>query len=159
MCIFIKILVTAFFPSSFASLKLKEILLSFPTSNSDIHFLWSGVQLRHSLFVYALISIGFGNRYWEKSSFRELGDNENEAVVKTNKSATDPRDQLGHRFCPPGQTLMSPVSRFHLLRAILQFPTTMLSSPYSSVVSLYIIYKVVGLIWGSLGLGKLCKCK
>ena len=130
MCIFIKILVTAFFPSSFASLKLKEILLSFPTSNSDIHFLWSRVQLRHSLFVYALISIGFGNRYWEKGSFRELGDNENEAVVKTNKSGTDPRDQLGHRFCPPGQTLMSPVSRFHLLRAILQFPTTMLSSPF-----------------------------
>ena len=55
------------------------------------------------LYKNGLRSIGFGNRnFLVKDRFGELGDNENKAVVKTNKSDANPQDQLGHTLHPPG---------------------------------------------------------
>ena len=64
---------------------------------------WRASEAAFILYKNGLRSIGFGNRLFSvKDRFGELGDNENKAVVKTNKSDANPQDQLGHTLHPPG---------------------------------------------------------
>ena len=53
--------------------------------------------------------------------------------MKTNMTGADPRDLLGHTSNPTGQGLMATVTRFHLLRAILNFQRLDLGSQIYSL--------------------------